>query len=119
MYHQDYLIKQIRDMVKFIAKVLLKKEKPEYILSIDEEHAKYDLLHKRLLSMIGEGNINEAEDLLFEKLDYSNPRYIELALDFYSRLNDLDDSFLAENNFSREEIEEGLKEIAKELGIFI
>lgn len=40
-----------------------------------------------------------------------------VAIDFYQRLNDLDDTFLQDNNFSRVEIEEGLKDIARKYGI--
>ncbi len=64
-----------------------------------------------------QGKINEAENLLFENLDTDNKRYMELALDFYERLNNFEDDFLEENNFSREEIEEGLKEIFKKFKV--
>lgn len=44
---------------------------------------------------------------------------MDITLDFYKRLNNLDDKFLEKNNFSRVEIEQGLKDIAKEFGISI
>ena len=42
-----------------------------------------------------------------------------VAIDFYQRLNNLNNEFLQANNFSREEIEEGLRDIAKRSGIQI
>ena len=42
-----------------------------------------------------------------------------VAVDFYHRLNNLDDGVLQENDFSREEIEEGLRDIASKAGIVI
>lgn len=46
-----------------------------------------------------------------------NKDHILLTLDFYDRLNGLSDEFLENNNFSRKEIEMGLKEIAQRFGI--
>ncbi len=70
-----------------------------------------------MIILLEQGKINEAENLLFENLDTDNKRYMELALDFYERLNNFEDDFLEENNFSREEIEEGLKEIFKKFKV--
>lgn len=84
-----------------------------------EKYTQTDYLHKQLLSLINQGKINEAENMLYEELGPKNKKYIELALDFYGRLNNLDDEFLEKNNFPREEIEQGLKAVAKEFGVSI
>ena len=117
MFEQDYVMRMIKDLVKFFAKVLLNKETITYELSDNEKYAQSDDLHKELLSLVMIGKINEAENLLFERLDSKDMKYMELALDFYQRFNNLDDEFLEKNNFSREEIEEGLRGIAKQFGI--
>lgn len=57
--------------------------------------------------------------MLFEEVDTNDIKYLELALDFYNRLNEMDDEFLENNNFSRKEVEEGLKDLLKEFGISI
>jgi len=119
MLQQDFVMKQIKSLINFIAKILLKKENVEYILSSEDEYSKTDFIHKELLKLLEVGKINEAENLLFEELDTIDLKYLELAIDFYDRLNRLDDAFLEENNFSREEIEEGLREIANRFGIII
>lgn len=117
MFEQDYIMRMIKDLVKFLAKILFGKDTINYELPDDGRYTENDNLHKKLISLINIGKINEAEDLLFEKLDPKDKKYMELALDFYQRLNNLDGEFLKSNNFSRGEIEEGLRDIAKKFGI--
>lgn len=117
MYEHDYIMRLVRDLVRFIARVFLSKDEVEYEIQNKEELSETDLLHKRLIFLISQGKINKAENLLFENLDTTNTKYLELAIDFYERLNNMDDEFLEENNFSRQEVEEGLKEIVKRFGI--
>lgn len=104
-------------MARFLAKALLDKEKVEFELKVEESQSQLARLANRLSDLIGKGELNEAENLLYEFLDPENKNYIELALDFYGTLNNLDDEFLEKNNFSREEIELGLKTIAGKFGV--
>lgn len=117
MFEQDYIMTLVRDLVRFISKVVLKKDVVGYEIRDTENLTHVDLLHKELIYLITQGKINEAENLLFDSLDTNNTKYLELAIDFYNRLNDLDDDYLEDNDFSRKEIEEGLKAIAKEFGV--
>lgn len=117
MYEHDYIMRLVRDLVRFIARNFLGKEEVKYEIIDEENFSKTDLLHRQLLFLIREGKINEAENLLFEELDTKDTKHLELAIDFYNRLNEMDDEFLESNNFSRQEVEEGLKAIAKEFGI--
>ncbi len=119
IYKQDYIMRIINDLVRFLAKIFFNKDTVTYQLPDEENYTQTDYLHKQLLSMIRQGKINEAENLLFQYLDTDDKKYLELALDFYERLNNLDDSFLERSNFPREEIEQGLRAIAKEFGISV
>lgn len=119
MFEQDYMKRMIKDMARFLARIILNKDTVTYELTKDEIYTKTDYVHRQLLSLIMQGKINEAENMLHEEFKHRNERCMELALDFYSRLNDLDDEFLMKNNFTREEIEQGLKEIVKRYGILI
>lgn len=119
MYEQDYIIRLVRNMVKIIAKAFLGKEGAKYEITDKEKLTQTDLLHRKLLQLLKEGKINEAENMLFEEVDTNDIKYLELALDFYNRLNEMDDEFLENNNFSRKEVEEGLKDLLKEFGISI
>lgn len=42
---------------------------------------------------------------------------LEVALLFYSYLNDKEDEFLQKNNFSRDEIKSGIKELVSRYGL--
>ena len=119
MYKQDYIMRQIRNLVRFLSKIFLNKDIPIYQLPDTGEYTDTDYLYKELLFLLNQGKINEAENLLFENLDPGNKKYIELALDFYEKINNFSDDYLSENNFTRKEIEEGLKELSKKLGLKI
>ena len=67
--------------------------------------------------MVNCGNINEAEDRLFELCEDNNRNKLQTALLFYSYLNKKNDEFLEKNNFSREEIVLGLRTIMSDYGL--
>lgn len=114
---QDYLMRMIKQMVKAWISAILGKENPIYELPAEELYQSSEELFRELLDMVNDGKINEAENLLYERIDYTNKDDICDAISFYSYLNELDDDFLAENNYSREEIELGLKRIASMVGM--
>ena len=66
--------------------------------------------------MIDDGDICAAEDLLFNDLDQSDLSWLQIALDFYSKLNNCSDDYLAMHDFSREEIDQGLRYICTLFG---
>lgn len=82
---------------------------------LETEEQKEALL--RLRGMADEGKINEAENRLFETADYGDLSELKLALLFYSYLNNMTDECLEEHDFSREEIERGLADIAQKYGL--
>ncbi|MCR2042691.1 DUF6483 family protein [Anaerosalibacter massiliensis] len=90
MYQQDYIMRLIKEIINFLAKIFLHiedKDEVYYDLLYENENSQTDYLHKELLKLIELGKINEAENLLFEKLDMSNKKHIELALDFYNLIS--------------------------------
>ena len=117
MYEQDYIMRMINNLVKFLSKIVFNKEIPVYETSQKKDYAQSDDLHKNLLSLLSDGKINEAEDMLFEDFNPKDNKDLMVALDFYNRLNNMDDEYLKANDFSREEIEQGLRDIAKRTGI--
>ena len=70
-----------------------------------------------LLDMVDEGKINEAENVVYEITEDGGYENLETALLFYSYLNEKPDEFLEENNFSRDEVKEGLLEIISRYGL--
>ena len=117
IYEQDYLLRSIAQLIRFLAKIVFGKDTVTYELSDDEAYKESDNLHKALVALLSDGKINEAENLLFDEFKSKDNRHMMVALDFYRRLNDFGDEFLRDHDFSREEIEEGLREIASKARI--
>ena len=120
MFQNDYFMRQIEMLGRFLAKLIFNKETTVYEVIIDEEGniTPAGLLYLELNTMIKEGKINEAENLLFDRIEatYDN-EYLEIAIDFYSQVNNLTDEFLEEHDFSREEAMEGLTKVKQLYGI--
>ena len=76
-----------------------------------------DLLYREISRLVAEGKICEAEDLLYERLDIDDLNHLEMAVDFYQTVNRLDDTELERCNFSRDEIDDGLKTIMNMFGL--
>ena len=122
--HQDFLMRQIEIVARTLAKLIFDKDTPEYIIVNEEGFSEADLLLKDLAGLVDEKKINEAENLLFENIydeieaNGANPDLpegrvcLEIAIDFYTRLNNLSDKFLEECGFDRNEVDDGLRTAA-------
>jgi hypothetical protein len=117
MFQEDWYMKQIRYAIQFISRMLFDADYISYEIRGIYSQTETDMLYTRLNSMVDEGHINEAENLLFEALDTGDTNHLILAVDFYSRLNDKSDEELEANAFSREEVENGLNDIKTQFGI--
>ena len=121
-FQDDWVMRQIEMMTRFVANVVFKKNDTEVhyeiIGNIDDSTTltPTDMLFLKLQELIREGRLCEAEDELFDNLEYSD-KYIELATDFYKRLNAMSDERLSDGGFSREEVYDGYLEIMSLLGV--
>jgi hypothetical protein len=116
VFEQDYVMRLIKEMVRAILKLLfnIDTDSPtSELLEDSEEKATLD----RLLDMVDDGKINEAENEIYEMTENLDQKYLEVALLFYSYLNDKSDEFLEDNNFSRDEVKEGLETIVSRYGL--
>lgn len=116
MFEQDYVMRVIKEMVRAILKLLFKidSESPT-IEQVEDEKEKETL--ENLLDMIDAGQINEAENRLYDLISSTNAGSLKIALPFYSYLNDKTDEFLEENDFYREEIRLGVKNVVDVFGL--
>ena len=119
MLTEDYIIRMIRDMGRLLARVLGSNlPDPDAPVEWFLEHSSGDLpLSEELKALCNQGKINEAENLLFEQLDFSDPSTFPIALGFYQHLNSFSDKELELWDYSREEIFEGLEDCAREYGV--
>lgn len=121
MLQNDYLIRQIDMMIRFVAGMLFKKDTAVYRNIKDEKGNITDTgklcLHLRALAAAGK--IGQAEDLLFSEIESSqaNTELLEAALDFYGYLNEMPDAFLEDSDFSRAEISQGFADVKKIYGL--
>jgi len=116
VFEQDYIMRLIKEMVRAILKLFFNIDTENPTAEIIEEQKVQDTLNE-LLDLVDRGNVNEAENRLYELTCRRNKSYLEMGLLFYSYLNDKDDGFLLDHDFSREEIKYGLKELAARYGI--
>ena len=120
MFENDYILRQIEMMTGFLAKLIFGKESPEYELLFDGEENPLGEgeLALKLRRMIELGEINEAENLLFDSIESEQkPEYLEIAIDFYDRLSKLDEAKLARCDFCLAEVLEGLENVKEKYGI--
>lgn len=115
MFQEDWIMRQIQDMVSILLK-LLKLDSPAYSLREEQDRTEPDLLWCRLDGLFGERRFREADDLLQERMNPKNIRFLYVALDFYSRVNALDDAALEKAGYSRKQAEDGLREAAHAFG---
>ena len=116
MLKQDFLLRQIESLAMSLSKLFFNKDMVQYEVSDQENISETDILYTKLGKLVSEGKINEAENLLFDEVDKSNIEYLRVGIDFYTNLNRLEDSVLEAHNYSREEIEQGLRYICTLFG---
>lgn len=116
MLKNDYIMRKIEEWISMILEFVFKIDKnssPEKLLKLE---ASTEIL-KDLRLKIDNGNINEAEDALFEILKFKTQDSLLIGLLFYSYLNEKDSKFLNEHNFERDEIKTGLKDLLNEFNM--
>lgn len=119
MLKEDYIMRSIKNKIKFLANILFGKDIVNYEYVNKDENSESDILYKKLRVLISNNNINDAESLLFEEFDPLDKNKIAIALDFYNSINNLDDEILEKNNFTRKEIKDGIDDIYELLGMDI
>lgn len=117
-YHQDWLMRQIEAISAMLAYMLTGK-KPQNVTMEEYQQTQSgtNLLYQKLQALVSQGNICEAENLLFAAMDDADPEVPDAAVRFYGDLNRLSDTELETHNFSRDEIMDGLKTICRRYGL--
>ena len=120
MYHQDWLMRQIETISRYVFSCLLgrRSELSSDIHLETERQTSGDTtpLSFRLAALVKEGRFCEAEDLLWAAVDEGDPEALTAGLRFYNDLNELSDETLKRCVFPRDEILSGLKELCAAYG---
>ncbi|MEH2943398.1 DUF6483 family protein [Lachnospiraceae bacterium KK002] len=121
MVEKDYIMRIIHEMVRAILKLIfhVDEEKQELVFLEGKDQDFY----QKLCLMADQGNINGAENMLYEYLESESwteeegkPEHLKLSLAFYDYLNEKTSDFLEDHDFSREEVAEGIKSVMKRYG---
>lgn len=104
---KDYVMRIVHEWIRMLIKLIFntdidKEEDIAIPLEVMEQF-------RRLRAMIDDGQINEAENILLDGLEEGNRTYFEMALLFYEKLGGKTDEFLAEHDYSRGEVVDGLR----------
>ena len=113
---KDYIMRMIKEMVRVLFSLMFGKK---YVSVELEKENKYEVSGKKLksfLDMIDLGQINEAENILLDNIDYTNKEEVMAAALFYQYLSEKDNEFLENNNYIKEEVLSGFKQLLIQSG---
>ena len=113
---KDYIMRMIKEMVQVLFSLVFGKK---YVSVELEDENKYEVSGNTLkyfFDMIDQGDINEAENLLLEDFDYTNKEEVMAAAFFYQHLSQKDDDFLGRNDYTKEEVLFGFKQLLEKSG---
>ena len=116
---QDWLMRQIEMLIAAIIQLLSEKAGKEYSLKDELKQERFTELKQKLTDLLNEGQLGEAENLLFFELEDGDESILAIAIDFYQKANTLSDKELDEQGFTRSELLEGLNDVAERYGLFI
>ena len=113
---KDYIMRIIKEMVRVLFSLAFGKK---YVSVELEKENKYEVSGKNLknfLNMIDLGQINEAENILLDSIDYTDRNEVMAAALFYQYLSEKDSEFLKNNNYTKEEVLSGFKQLLMKSG---
>ena len=113
---KDYIMRMIKEMVRVLFSLAFGKK---YVSVELEKENKYEVSGKNLkifLKMIDLGQINEAENILLDSIDYTNKNEVMAVALFYQYLSEKDNQFLENNNYTKEEVLSGFKQLLMKSG---
>ena len=113
---KDYIMRMIKEMVRVLFSLAFGKK---YVSVELEKENKYEVSGKNLkifLDMIDLGKINEAENILLDSIDYTNKNEVMAVALFYQYLSEKDNQFLENNNYTKEEVLSGFKQLLMKSG---
>lgn len=116
MFEEDYIMRQIREMVRMLLKLLFQldlEEDSEELLRGTKENE----VLRELLEMVDDGRINEAENRVYELCEDGEMANLKVMLLFYDYLNGKSDEYLEECEFSREELKEDMRDLLAGFGL--
>lgn len=113
---KDYIMRMIKEIARVLFSLMLGKPYQQVELPKENKYSVSGRDMDDFRTMVDQGKINEAENILLESLDYENPGELETAILFYEYVSEKGEEFLERNNYSLEEALDGLRQLAKRTG---
>lgn len=111
-YQEDWLMRQIAIIASMLRGIAAGRSANKNSFDeFEQTNALSNMLYTRLLGLLAQGRLCDAENLLFESMGEED--VLETAILFYEKVNEFSDEELANHNFSRAEIMSGLHEVCK------
>lgn len=110
-YKRDWILRQIQMIADMIAHAVFGTSAIAYMSESEVAPTETDQLYRKLDMLISQKRIGEAEDYLLDHIEAGNKKHLELAMDFYQKINRLSDEELELANFPRQEILDGVNYI--------
>ena len=113
---QDYIMRMIKEVIRVLVTVALGKTYKQVELDAENKYEVSGDNVNQWKKMIDNGEINEAENLLLDEMDYTSREAVEEAIWFYGYVSEKGEAFLKEHDYSEEEVFDGLQMLAKRRG---
>ncbi len=113
---RDYIMRMIKEVAQVLFSLMLGKQYTQVEMAQENKFSVSGTTLDDLNAMVDHGEINKAENILLENLDYEDKEEVAAAILFYEYVSEKKESFLKEHDYSLQEALDGLKQIAEKSG---
>lgn len=113
---KDYVMRMIREVSRVLFSIIFGKQYTQVETEIENKYQTAGTPQNALRDLVDRGEIDKAENMLLEDIDYSDRGDVAAAVVFYQYLGEKPDEFLEQHDFSKEEVLEGLENLAENAG---
>jgi len=114
MFEQDWIMRQIREISKMIAHVMLNAEVQSTVAELPQEERD---LADDLINKMKSGKVQEAVNEVNSLADSNTRSNLMIGLEFYTRLSDMEEDFLEANGYSLVKARRDFKIFAEKFGM--
>lgn len=101
------------NLTKALVKTMFNKDSPIILDNAFPIDSPPGVALTKMRTLVSDGQINEAENLVFDYLDKRMPVFAAIGLEFYARISELEEKELKAADFSVEEIGDGIRDLLK------
>lgn len=114
---QDWFMRQIEVLAIAVAQLIFGRGEVAHEQREVKREISGDPPDREPMALFKQGRLGEAEDALFRTLDLNDREDLFFATEFYREANRLSDEELAAQEFTREELWDGLHEVMELYGV--